>query len=102
MTYSGGFTHVVNYSGGLTLFVNYSGGRTDGEPVQLSLLPASREGEQRQIPAGRGNTTYEPYAQVRNSNYYTSFWIRIRRISMFLGLPDQHPDPYQNVTDPQH
>jgi hypothetical protein len=40
------------------------------------------------------------------------FWIRIRRILMFLGLPDQHPDPsvggsdphpdpYQNVTDPQ-
>ncbi len=51
--------------------MNYSGGGTDGEPVQLPLLPASGEGEQRQIPAGRGNTAHEPYAQVRKSADFT-------------------------------
>ncbi len=29
-------------------------------------------------------------------------WIRIRRIRVFFGLPDPHPDKNQNVTDPQH
>jgi hypothetical protein len=57
--------------------VTYSGGGTDGEPVQLSLFPATGEGEQRQIPAGRGNTAYEPYAQVRKSAEFTVF-IEIR------------------------
>ncbi len=60
--------------------MNYSGGGTDGEPVQLSLLPASGEGEQRQIPAGRGNTAHEPYAQVRKSNDFPVF-IEIRKVS---------------------
>jgi hypothetical protein len=23
-------------------------------------------------------------------------------VCMFVGLPDPHPDPYKNVTDPQH
>jgi hypothetical protein len=27
-------------------------------------------------------------------------WIRIRRIRMFLGLPDPHPDPLVTSTDP--
>ncbi len=45
-------------------------------------------------------------------DFLSVFRIRIRRIRMFLGLPDPHPDsyedpdsypdPYQNVTDPQH
>jgi hypothetical protein len=30
--------------------------------------------------------------------FFALFWIRIR---MFLDLPDPHPDPYQNVTDPE-
>ncbi len=32
---------------------------------------------------------------------YFRIWIRIR-IRMFLGLLDPHPDPYQNVTYPEH
>ncbi len=28
-------------------------------------------------------------------------WIRIRRIRMFLGIPDPHPDPFVRGTDPR-
>jgi hypothetical protein len=28
--------------------------------------------------------------------------MEVFRIRMFFDLPDPHPDPYQNVTDPQH
>jgi hypothetical protein len=27
-------------------------------------------------------------------------WIRIRRFRLFLGFPDQHPDPLVTSTDP--
>jgi hypothetical protein len=64
----------VNSQEGELFFCDLGGG-TDGEPVQLSLLLASGEGEQRQIPAGRGNTAHEPYAQVRKSNDFTRvYW----------------------------
>ncbi len=45
--------------------------------------------------------------KLYQKSFFLRIWIRIRRIHMFLGLPggsedpDLHPDPYQNVTDPQ-
>jgi hypothetical protein len=42
------------------------------------------------------------FLSLKNDVNVPVFQIRIRRIRMFLVLPDPHPDPYQNVTEPQH
>ncbi len=61
-----------------------------------------------QDPASKNITDPDPqpwrkYALLMSSQRAKQcLGIRIRRIHMILGLPEPHPDPYQNVTDPQH